>query len=857
MNKYSVLISLALFCCFSSSLVTAKADEAATGIIYVDDDAFGANNGSSWQDAYIYLQDALADANSAPKPTEIRVAQGIYTPDKGASQIPEDYTESFDLISDVALSGGYAGVMEPNSDIRNIELYETILSGDLLNNDANSIDPNNLVNEPTCFDNSFHVIRISFADDTAVLDGFTIKSGNAGGYYFDYDSKSRGGGIYIEEAGPVITNCTFTWNAAYLGGAIYGLNSYPYISNCTFVKNSANYYYYDLSPSGGTGGAICNNQSSPIISNCRFIENLGSSGAGIYNYNDSNSVVVNCLFARNNANVAKGGAVLNMTSCLVLTDCNFCENYAVIRGGAIENNFSNLELENCIFASNQTANFGGALYNGGSSALSVVHSTFNGNSAPSGGAITNEDSDPNFRDCTFSKNYAANAGAFDNNHGNPNFIDCIFSNNAATFKAGAIQNFFGELSFRNCIFSGNRASMSGGALFNTGGAFSFTNCTFTGNVAKNVSGVLQNASLELPPSVKIPGSSDFLNCIIWNGENAILNENGSFVSIDCSNVQNSLQAIDDPGQGLVWGLGNIEADPDFVEQGLWVDGNDPNIVVEHNDPNAVWLEGDYHLKSASGHYDPNSKTWIIDDVNSPCIDAGAAYSPIADEPLPNGGRVNIGAYGGTTQASMTPGNPLIACWKLNEKEGNIAHDSAANSDGIISKPTWVGGKLDGALQFDGFDTSMNCGGSQTFSTAQMTISLWIEPDDVTHMSYILSRSSTDLTALDYNLILLQGGKIELEIGQKHTEPISLISNTVAAPQQWTHVAVTLNGSEASIYINGLLDISAHYGQRVIPDEYNLIIGSLQSTASFYKGKLDDIRIYDRVLNQEQIAVLVQ
>ncbi len=51
-------------------------------VIYVDDDAAGANNGSSWANAYNYLKDTLADANSAEKPIEIRVAQGIYKPDQ-------------------------------------------------------------------------------------------------------------------------------------------------------------------------------------------------------------------------------------------------------------------------------------------------------------------------------------------------------------------------------------------------------------------------------------------------------------------------------------------------------------------------------------------------------------------------------------------------------------------------------------------------------------------------------------------------------------------------------------------------------------------------------------------------------
>jgi hypothetical protein len=55
-------------------------------VIYVDDDANGLNNGSSWVNAYKFLQDALADANSGVKPADIRVTQGIYRPDRSSVQ---------------------------------------------------------------------------------------------------------------------------------------------------------------------------------------------------------------------------------------------------------------------------------------------------------------------------------------------------------------------------------------------------------------------------------------------------------------------------------------------------------------------------------------------------------------------------------------------------------------------------------------------------------------------------------------------------------------------------------------------------------------------------------------------------
>jgi hypothetical protein len=79
------------------------------------------------------------------------------------------------------------------------------------------------------------------------------------------------------------------------------------------------------------------------------------------------------------------------------------------------------------------------------------------------------------------------------------------------------------------------------------------------------------------------------------------------------------------------GAGNINADPCFAA---------PN-------------NGDYHLKSQAGRWDTNSASWVKDDVTSPCIDAGNLSSPIGLEPFPNGGIINMGAYGGTREASKS------------------------------------------------------------------------------------------------------------------------------------------------------------------------------------------------------------
>jgi len=168
---------------------------AAGKIIYVDDDVTSENNGSSWENAYVYLQDALADANSAEKPVEIRVAQGVYTPDRGAGITRGDPFVTFQLINGVTVLGGFAGVGAIEPDARYIEEYKAILSGDLAGDDADVEDPNELSGHPTRAENSYSVVNVWDTDETAVLDGVTITACVT---------------CIFWHGSPSVNNCTFT-----------------------------------------------------------------------------------------------------------------------------------------------------------------------------------------------------------------------------------------------------------------------------------------------------------------------------------------------------------------------------------------------------------------------------------------------------------------------------------------------------------------------------------------------------------------------------------------------------------------------------------------------------------------------
>jgi len=153
-------------------LLVALCTVATGEVIYVDDDAAGLNIGTSWEHAVTSLQDALLLACYSDKPVEIRVAHGIYTPDRGLGIMLGDSSASFQLMNGVTIKGGYAAHLSGQRgrpDVRDVNQYESILSGDLYADDnPDSIDIYSVE------ENSFHVVTANETDTTAVLDGFTI-----------------------------------------------------------------------------------------------------------------------------------------------------------------------------------------------------------------------------------------------------------------------------------------------------------------------------------------------------------------------------------------------------------------------------------------------------------------------------------------------------------------------------------------------------------------------------------------------------------------------------------------------------------------------------------------------------------
>jgi len=315
---------------FAVALVLVSHAAYAGGVVYVDKDAAGADDGSSWVNAYTALRVALADAAYSGFTGEVWVAEGTYKPTDDA-----DRTKSFQLLENVHLYGGFDGTEAARGD-RDWTAHETILSGDIGVGADDS-------------DNSYRVV---LGADNATLDGFTISGGNAD--LLDSINENKGGGMHNDGVSPTVRNCIFRGNAAlFSGGGMLNTGSSVTVEDCTFEANTAKW----------GGGMYCLGGGTPSIINSRFIQNSSEfKGGGMTN--SASVIVQGCLFDNNESDY--GGGIYNGNNAPTITGCIFRGNAATgTGGGAIANSVDTTPtITNCTFYGNSAyLDRGGALYN--------------------------------------------------------------------------------------------------------------------------------------------------------------------------------------------------------------------------------------------------------------------------------------------------------------------------------------------------------------------------------------------------------------------------------------------------------------------------------------------------------------
>jgi hypothetical protein len=427
----------------------------------------------------------------------------------------------------------------------------------------------------------------------------------------------RGGGIYLEGDGGRVEGCVIRGNVAESGGG--GIYCYSPTGGTveiigSVISSNILTEYYD-----GKGAGLYCNGIDISMTDSQIIRNHGFYGGGIYSRGGRNVEISDSVINDNTAE--EGGGIYCSNGCNLKMTGSTIKNNSANTGGGIFAEYSALEIVGTEVNENIAGGpygIGGGIYIDNCS-LIVLDSNISNNTSYSGGGIIF---------CSES---------------DLTVTGCLIENNQGSGVSVSSRVGYGDIIIRESIIRGNKSDyLSGGVLCYSVNGLGISNCVISDNIGREVGGVYCYVQDELnmvnstivgnkgmglgayAGGLFISGKFFITNCIIRDNRDE--NDDLEMFAYSSSSILNYSNI-----KGGWEGEGNIDVEPLFVD----AEG------------------GDYHLQSEAGRWESGAQEWVIDDVTSPCIDAGDPASDYCGELWPNGGRINMGAYGGTGEASMS------------------------------------------------------------------------------------------------------------------------------------------------------------------------------------------------------------
>jgi hypothetical protein len=238
--------------------------------------------------------------------------------------------------------------------------------------------------------------------------------------------------------------------------------------------------------------------------------------------------------------------------------------------------------------------------------------------------------------------------------------------------------------------------------------------------------------------------------------------------------------------------------------------------------------------------------WRVDEINGPTLWKGNIWNFTIYSNDPN----------------------LVSLWKFDEGIGGLAYDSAGDNDGIITGATWASGQINDALDFDGDGDYVNAQNDSSLNVDAFTISAWVYREQKSGESqHIIDKCQGGNSDGGYVLRAGDNGRITVYLSNgdgSKLSPTFTASNSIPE-KTWVHIVATSNGGvinsgDIKIYYDAVEQSGSesNYGLSLGSNTKNLLIGTYRATPGTmnkWNGKIDDVRIYNRVLSTEEVERL--
>jgi hypothetical protein len=207
---------------------------------------------------------------------------------------------------------------------------------------------------------------------------------------------------------------------------------------------------------------------------------------------------------------------------------------------------------------------------------------------------------------------------------------------------------------------------------------------------------------------------------------------------------------------------------------------------------------------------------------------------------------------------------LVGWWKLDEGSGDLALDASGheNHGTLVRDPQWVTGHDGDALQFSG-GAYVDCGNAEILNNGVFSVSFWCNISAAQSWNHMVSKGSHGASgvpgSVNWGVMMVDAQEVILFETFNDTSWIGIRANTTI--DEWHHVVATYDGDTMQLYHDGEL-ISETTGAGMLLDQSrSLIIGARSDSGNpaggYFNGSIDDVRIYNKVLTQDEVLQAMQ
>ena len=220
--------------------------------------------------------------------------------------------------------------------------------------------------------------------------------------------------------------------------------------------------------------------------------------------------------------------------------------------------------------------------------------------------------------------------------------------------------------------------------------------------------------------------------------------------------------------------------------------------------------------------------------------------------LTDGGGHSLTVIDPAGAALIGPASGLEAHWKFDDGAGITATDSAGDNDGLLlGGLTWTTGKIGGAVKFQTSNDYVSLAAIDALLGHNVTVAAWVRPGDLTGTwNPVLVQHNP---SGDGYYLYLADDKPAFALASGG-DSSAAISPEAIPMDEWSHIAGTNDGSNVRIYLNGRLKESDS-SLGCTGASYRARIG-YDSSSAYYRGLIDDMRIYNRALNGQELGQVI-